>query len=190
MGPGCYLGIQSPSNQPNTRGRTRPQTPPIPPFPGSCGCQALQRPQLLITAERNEEALVVSGCGAPQGRSLRPASHPHSQGPGCGCSMALELPTTTTPSPAQRDFKDIKRKFWSVLLSAPSVSGQVIETPFPGVVAGRVPLARPQIPSVQGENTGSFQSCRGKGGWARGATSLPRPPSSRLNEGAPNSLQR
>lgn len=51
MGPGCYLGIQSPSNQPNTGGRTQPQTPPIPPFPGSCGCQALQRLQLLITAE-------------------------------------------------------------------------------------------------------------------------------------------
>ena len=100
MGPGCYLGIQSPSNQPNTGGRTRPQTPPSPPFPGSCGCQALQRPQLLITAERNEEALVVSGCGAPQGRPLRPAFHPHSQGPGAAVAWPCSSPTATPARPS------------------------------------------------------------------------------------------
>lgn len=54
-------------------------------------------------------------------------------------SLALE-----DPSPALEvgNFREIKRKFWIIPTSVPSVVGQaqVIEMPYAGVVVGEIPL--------------------------------------------------
>lgn len=80
-------------------------------------------------------------------------------------SFALEDPS---PALGVGNFREIKRKFWIIPISVPSVAGQaqVIEMPYTGVMVGRVPLSRLQVANVQGKNVRSSPKLleEGKGG--------------------------
>ena len=68
---------------------------------------------------------------------------------------ALPVSSALEDSPAQCcGFREMKRKFWIIPVSPPSVAKQapVIEMPCPGVVAERVPFPRPQTANVRGKN--------------------------------------
>lgn len=87
--------------------------------------------------------------------------------PGQGHGRLLCFGRFLSPMLEVCHLREMKRKFWIIPISLPSVSrqAQVIAMPSPGVVVGRVPLSRTQIAHVQGKNIRSSRTAaRGREG--------------------------
>lgn len=139
MGPGCYLGIKSPSNQQNTLEIPNPNLI----YSFFLWDVVVAEPFKVCSFDHSGVKWKDPGArGVRSPPCASPAQAfrlcPQGQEQGHGCLLCFE---GSQPALGVGRFRGIKRQVWIIPIFVPSVAGQaqVIEIPYPAVVR-RVPL--------------------------------------------------